>query len=171
MSRAAGGEALPEVTADAAQSAAGHRKELLRQMLLIRRFEEKCVQLYSAAEIRGFVHLYIGEEAVAVGVNQALTPDDSIVSTYREHGHALVRSLPLDSVMAEMYGKTTGCSRGRGGSMHLFDVTRRSYGGNLLAGAPRNGFADLPLQGPGPGERASREGSPLDGAIRPERQA
>jgi len=98
-------------------------------MLLIRRFEEKCVELYSAAEIRGFVHLYIGEEAVAVGVNQALTPDDSIVSTYREHGHALVRGIPLDAVMAEMYGKTTGCSRGRGGSMHLFDVVRRFYGG------------------------------------------
>ena len=103
-------------------------------MLLIRRFEEKCVELYSAAEIRGFVHLYIGEEAVAVGVNQALTPDDAIVSTYREHGHALVRGIPLDSVMAEMYGKTTGCSHGRGGSMHLFDVSRRFYGGNAIVG-------------------------------------
>jgi pyruvate dehydrogenase E1 component alpha subunit len=111
-----------------------HRAELLRQMLLIRRFEEKCVELYSAAEIRGFVHLYIGEEAVAVGVNQALTPDDSIVSTYREHGHALVRGLSLDSVMAEMYGKTTGCSRGRGGSMHLFDIGHRFYGGNAIVG-------------------------------------
>ena len=131
MSRAAG-EAVPEVTAVAAQLAGGHRKELLRQMLLVRRFEEKCVELYSAAEIRGFVHLYIGEEAVAVGVNQALTPDDAIVSTYREHGHALVRGIPVDSVMAEMYGKTTGCSRGRGGSMHLFDVSRRFYGGNAI---------------------------------------
>jgi pyruvate dehydrogenase E1 component alpha subunit len=133
MSRAAG-EAAPEVTAVAAQLGGGHHKELLRQMLLIRRFEEKCVELYSAAEIRGFVHLYIGEEAVAVGVNQALTPDDAIVSTYREHGHALVRGMPLDSVMAEMYGKTTGCSRGRGGSMHLFDVSRRFYGGNAIVG-------------------------------------
>jgi len=131
MSRAAG-EAVPEVTAVAAQLDGGHHKELLRQMLLIRRFEEKCVELYSAAEIRGFVHLYIGEEAVAVGVNQALTPDDAIVSTYREHGHALVRGIPLDSVMAEMYGKTTGCSHGRGGSMHLFDVSRRFYGGNAI---------------------------------------
>jgi hypothetical protein len=103
-------------------------------MLLIRRFEEKCVELYSASEIRGFVHLYIGEEAVAVGVNQALTPADSIVSTYREHGHALVRGIPLDSVMAEMFGKTTGCSHGRGGSMHLFDVQRRFYGGNAIVG-------------------------------------
>lgn len=133
MSRAAG-KAVPEVTADGARPDAGHRRELLRQMLLIRRFEEKCVELYSAAEIRGFVHLYIGEEAVAVGVNQALTPDDSIVSTYREHGHALVRGIPLDSVMGEMYGKTTGCSRGRGGSMHLFDVSRRFYGGNAIVG-------------------------------------
>ena len=131
MSRATG-EAAPE--AAAAATSAGPRGELLRQMLLIRRFEEKCVELYSASEIRGFVHLYIGEEAVAVGVNQALTPDDSIVSTYREHGHALVRGIPLDSVMAEMYGKTTGCSRGRGGSMHLFDVRRRFYGGNAIVG-------------------------------------
>jgi len=133
MSRAAG-QAAPKVAAVAARLDGGHHKELLRQMLLIRRFEEKCVELYSAAEIRGFVHLYIGEEAVAVGVNQALTPDDSIVSTYREHGHALVRGMPLDSVMAEMYGRTTGCSRGRGGSMHLFDVSRRFYGGNAIVG-------------------------------------
>jgi pyruvate dehydrogenase E1 component alpha subunit len=132
MNRAVG-EALV-TAADAAPPGPGHLRELLRQMLLIRRFEEKCVELYSAAEIRGFVHLYIGEEAVAVGVNQALTPDDAIVATYREHGHALVRGLPLDSVMGEMYGKTTGCSRGRGGSMHLFDVSRRFYGGNAIVG-------------------------------------
>ena len=108
--------------------------DLLRQMLLIRRFEEKCVELYSGGEIRGFVHLYIGEEAVAVGVNSALTPQDNIVSTYREHGHALARGVPLDAVMAEMFGKVTGCSRGRGGSMHLFDVSRRFYGGNAIVG-------------------------------------
>jgi pyruvate dehydrogenase E1 component subunit alpha len=125
---------MSRAAAKAVPSATAHRQELLRQMLLIRRFEEKCAELYSAAEIRGFVHLYIGEEAVAVGVNQALTPDDSIVSTYREHGHALVRGLPLDSVMAEMYGRTTGCSGGRGGSMHLFDVARRFYGGNAIVG-------------------------------------
>jgi pyruvate dehydrogenase E1 component alpha subunit len=114
--------------------AAAHRHDLLRQMLLIRRFEEKCVELYSAGEIRGFVHLYIGEEAVAVGVNQALTADDNIVSTYREHGHALVRGIPMEAVMAEMYGKASGCSRGRGGSMHLFDTGRRFYGGNAIVG-------------------------------------
>jgi len=129
MSRVTG-EAAPEAAADV--PSAGHRGELLRQMLLIRRFEEKCVELYSASEIRGFVHLYIGEEAVAVGVNQALTPDDSIVSTYREHGHALVRGLAPGVVMAEMYGKANGCCRGRGGSMHLFDVSRRFYGGNAI---------------------------------------
>ena len=117
-----------------AQPAAAHRRDLLRQMLAIRRFEENCVELYSAGEIRGFVHLYIGEEAVATGVNEALTADDSIVSTYREHGHALARGLPLDCVMAEMFGKTTGCSHGRGGSMHLFDVSRRFYGGNAIVG-------------------------------------
>jgi pyruvate dehydrogenase E1 component alpha subunit len=127
-----GGQPVQEAVPDV--EGTGHRRELLRQMLLIRRFEEKCVELYSASEIRGFVHLYIGEEAVAVGVNQALTPADSIVSTYREHGHALVRGIPLDSVMAEMFGKTTGCSHGRGGSMHLFDVQRRFYGGNAIVG-------------------------------------
>ncbi|ARP68657.1 pyruvate dehydrogenase (acetyl-transferring) E1 component subunit alpha [Streptomyces pluripotens] len=113
---------------------AGHHRELLASMLLIRRFEERCVELYSAAKIRGFVHLYIGEEAVAVGVLRALTASDAVVSTYREHGHALARGVPADSVMAEMYGKITGCSRGRGGSMHLFDEGRRFYGGNAIVG-------------------------------------
>ncbi|MFF5787476.1 pyruvate dehydrogenase (acetyl-transferring) E1 component subunit alpha [Streptomyces sp. NPDC012693] len=114
--------------------AALHDLGLLRQMLLIRRFEERCVELYSVAAIRGFVHLYIGEEAVAVGVNQALEEADAVVSTYREHGHALARGVPPEAVMAEMYGKTTGCSHGRGGSMHLFDAGRRFYGGNAIVG-------------------------------------
>jgi pyruvate dehydrogenase E1 component alpha subunit len=113
---------------------AEHRRELLRQMVRIRRFEEKCVELYSAAKIRGFLHLYIGEEAVAVGALQALTPADNVVSTYREHGHALVRGIPASSIMAEMYGRVNGCSHGRGGSMHLFDVERRFYGGNAIVG-------------------------------------
>ncbi|MDA3628184.1 pyruvate dehydrogenase (acetyl-transferring) E1 component subunit alpha [Saccharopolyspora oryzae] len=113
---------------------AKQRTELLRQMVRIRRFEERCVELYSAAEIRGFMHLYIGEEAVAAGLMQALSPDDAVVSTYREHGHALARGVPMVSVMAEMFGRTTGCSRGRGGSMHLFDVSRRFYGGNAIVG-------------------------------------
>ena len=111
-----------------------HGLELLREMLRVRRFEEKCVELYSAAKIRGFMHLYIGEEAVAVGTMQALEPDDAIVATYREHGHALVRGVSAGSIMAEMYGKVEGCSRGRGGSMHLFDAATRFYGGNAIVG-------------------------------------
>jgi len=111
-----------------------HGLALLEQMLLVRRFEEKCVELYSASKIRGFMHLYIGEEAVAVGVMQALDADDTIVATYREHGHALVRGVPAGSIMAEMYGKVEGCARGRGGSMHLFDAATRFYGGNAIVG-------------------------------------
>jgi pyruvate dehydrogenase E1 component alpha subunit len=111
-----------------------HGLELLRQMLRVRRFEEKCVELYSAAKIRGFMHLYIGEEAVAVGAMQALTAEDAIVATYREHGHALVRGVSAGSIMAEMYGKVEGCARGRGGSMHLFDAATRFYGGNAIVG-------------------------------------
>ena len=106
--------------------------ELLRQMIRIRRFEEKAAELYSATLIRGFLHLCIGEEAVSVGVMSALTPDDAVVSTYREHGHALARGLPMNAVMAEMFGRVSGCSRGRGGSMHLFDAERRFYGGNAI---------------------------------------
>jgi len=101
-------------------------------MVRIRLFEERCVELYSAAKIRGFLHVAIGEEAVAVGVNAVLDEGDAVVSTYREHGHAIARGMSMDAVMAEMYGKATGCSRGRGGSMHLFDVGRRFYGGNAI---------------------------------------
>jgi pyruvate dehydrogenase E1 component alpha subunit len=111
-----------------------HALALLRQMLLIRRFEEKAAELYSVGKIRGFLHLYIGEEAVAVGAMQALTPEDGIVATYREHGQALARGLPAGSLMAEMFGKANGCSRGRGGSMHFFDVSRRFYGGHAIVG-------------------------------------
>ena len=111
-----------------------HGLHLLREMLRIRRFEEKCAELYTAEKIRGFLHLYIGEEAVAVGAMQALAPDDALVSTYREHGHALARGLSARSIMAEMFGKLEGCSRGRGGSMHLFDAATRFYGGNAIVG-------------------------------------
>jgi pyruvate dehydrogenase E1 component alpha subunit len=111
-----------------------HALRLLREMLRIRRFEEKCVELYSATKIRGFLHVYIGEEAVAVGVMQALVPEDAVVATYREHGHALARGLSARSIMAEMFGKLEGCSRGRGGSMHLFDKATRFYGGNAIVG-------------------------------------
>jgi pyruvate dehydrogenase E1 component alpha subunit len=113
---------------------AEHGRDLYREMVRIRRFEERCVQLYSASEIRGFMHLYIGEEAVAVGVMQTLGPGDAIVSTYREHGHALARGISAASIMAEMFGRLEGCSRGRGGSMHLFDVAKRFYGGNAIVG-------------------------------------
>jgi pyruvate dehydrogenase E1 component alpha subunit len=109
-------------------------RHLLREMLRIRRFEEKCAELYGAGKIRGFLHLYIGEEAVAVGVMQALTSEDAIVATYREHGHALARGIPANAVMAEMFGKQEGCSRGRGGSMHVFDAATRFYGGNAIVG-------------------------------------
>jgi pyruvate dehydrogenase E1 component alpha subunit len=92
------------------------------------------VELYSATKIRGFLHLYIGEEAVAAGAMQALEPDDGVVATYREHGHALARGMPASAIMAEMYGKVEGCSRGHGGSMHLFDAATRFYGGNAIVG-------------------------------------
>jgi len=109
-------------------------KKYYHQMLLIRRFEEKCVELYSSEKIRGFLHLYIGEEAVAVGIINALTSDDNIFATYREHGHALVRGVSPNAIMAEMLGKVEGCSRGRGGSMHLFDAATRFYGGSAIVG-------------------------------------
>ncbi len=109
-----------------------HVMELLRGMIRIRRFEEKCAELYSATKIRGFLHLYIGEEAIAVGVMAALSPADAVVATYREHGHALARGVAMDTIMAEMYGKQEGCSRGRGGSMHLFDAATRFYGGHAI---------------------------------------
>ena len=118
----------------AASDTREHSLRLLHEMLRIRRFEEKCAELYSAGKIRGFLHLYIGEEAIAVGVMQALTADDAIVATYREHGHALARGIPADNLMAEMFGKREGCSHGRGGSMHVFDARTRFYGGNAIVG-------------------------------------
>jgi pyruvate dehydrogenase E1 component alpha subunit len=111
-----------------------HLHALYRQMLRIRRFEAKCVELYQAQKIRGFLHLYDGEEAVAAGVMAALGPGDAVVATYREHGHALARGVPMNAIMAEMLGKLEGCCRGRGGSMHIFDRGRRFYGGNAIVG-------------------------------------
>jgi len=101
-------------------------------MLRIRRFEEASAEQYSAGKIRGFLHLYIGQEAVAVGMIRELRDIDAIVSTYREHGHALARGISARSIMAEMFGKLEGCARGRGGSMHLFDAATRFYGGNAI---------------------------------------
>ncbi|OBI40281.1 pyruvate dehydrogenase (acetyl-transferring) E1 component subunit alpha [Mycobacterium kyorinense] len=107
-------------------------RALLSSMVRVRRMEEECAKLYGEAKIRGFLHLYVGEEAVAAGSLSVLGPDDAVVATYREHGHALLRGIPMDSIMAEMFGKQQGCSRGRGGSMHLFDAATRFYGGNAI---------------------------------------
>jgi pyruvate dehydrogenase E1 component alpha subunit len=107
---------------------------LLSDMLRIRRMEEKAAELYGEQKIRGFLHLYIGEEAVAAGALRALNPEDNVVATYREHGHALLRGLSMNSIMAEMFGKQEGCSRGRGGSMHLFDKAARFFGGQAIVG-------------------------------------
>lgn len=107
---------------------------LLKQMTRVRRFEEKCDELYQVEKIRGFLHLAIGEEAICTAVMANLTPDDAVVATYREHGHALVRGVSAQEIMAEMYGKATGCSRGRGGSMHLFNAAHRFYGGYAIVG-------------------------------------
>jgi pyruvate dehydrogenase E1 component alpha subunit len=111
-----------------------HVLELLRQMIRVRRFEDKCAELYTQEKIRGFLHLYDGEEAIATGVIPVLTAEDRVVATYREHGHALLRGVPMTTVMAEMYGKQEGCSGGRGGSMHLFDAKTNFYGGNAIVG-------------------------------------
>jgi pyruvate dehydrogenase E1 component alpha subunit len=111
-----------------------HALDLLQRMIRIRRFEDKCAELYTQEKIRGFLHLYDGEEAVAVGVIPVLEGRDRIVATYREHGHALVRGVSMKSALAEMYGKREGCSRGRGGSMHLFDRATNFYGGNAIVG-------------------------------------
>ncbi|SDK43715.1 pyruvate dehydrogenase (acetyl-transferring) E1 component subunit alpha [Pseudomonas indica] len=107
---------------------------LLFDMLRIRRLEERSAELYGQGRIRGFLHLYIGEEAVAVGAVHALAPDDAVVATYREHGHALLKGVPMTAIMAEMLGYQEGCSRGRGGSMHLFDAATRFFGGNAIVG-------------------------------------
>ena len=111
-----------------------HARHLLRQMIRIRHFEAKCVELYQAQKIFGFLHLYDGEEAVSVGVMEALTRQDAVVATYREHGQALARGIGMDRLMAEMLGKAEGCCRGRGGSMHIFDRATRLYGGNAIVG-------------------------------------
>jgi len=111
-----------------------HARDLLATMIRIRRFEDKCAELYTQEKIRGFLHLYDGEEAVAAGVITTLAPSDRIVATYREHGHALARGVPMNALMAEMFGKATGASGGRGGSMHVFDAAQNFYGGNAIVG-------------------------------------
>src|ERR1043166_8773427 len=108
--------------------------ELLRQMVLIRRFEEKCAESYSLGKIGGFCHLYIGQEAVGVGAISALREDDYVLTSYREHGQAIAKGISPDAVMAELYGKAGGCSRGKGGSMHLFDNHINFMGGHAIVG-------------------------------------
>ena len=110
------------------------QRRMLRQMLLIRRFEEKAAESYALGKIGGFCHLYIGQEAVAVGSLAALRDDDYVISSYREHGQALARGIPATAVMAELFGKATGCSKGKGGSMHLFDASKRFMGGGIVGG-------------------------------------
>lgn len=111
-----------------------HAHALLRDMMRIRAFEAACAEQYQAQKIRGFLHLYDGEEAVSVGVMQALTPQDAVVATYREHGQAIARGIPMRPLMAEMFGRLSGVCRGRGGSMHVFDRGTRFHGGNAIVG-------------------------------------
>jgi len=111
-----------------------HGQHLLREMIRIRTFEDKAAEMYQATKIRGFLHLYDGEEAIAVGVAQALQPQDAVVATYREHGQAIARGVPMGACMAELYGKQEGCARGRGGSMHFFDKDTNFFGGNAIVG-------------------------------------
>src|SRR3989442_9257321 len=110
--------------------------DLYRQMCLSRRFEEAAAKAYSQGKVSGFLHLYIGQEAVAVGAISAAEPTDYIVATYREHAHYLARTGDARGAMAELFGRATGCSGGRGGSMHLFDARKRFFGGWALVGGP-----------------------------------
>ncbi|MCC7191719.1 MAG: pyruvate dehydrogenase (acetyl-transferring) E1 component subunit alpha [Phycisphaeraceae bacterium] len=113
---------------------AGRRREMLRMMMLIRRFEERTSQSYTQTKIGGFCHIYIGQEATAVGSIAALRPDDPIITAYRDHGHALARGMAPRYCMAEMYGRITGCVKGKGGSMHMFDKPHHMYGGHAIVG-------------------------------------
>ena len=145
-------------------------RTLLTDMIRVRRMEEKCAETYSAGKIRGFLHLYIGEEAVAAGSLRVLGAEDAVIATYREHAHALMRGIPMTKIMAEMFGKQEGCSGGRGGSMHLFDATRRFYGGNaIVAGglptAAGLAFADKQLHRRGVSACYFGEGAIAEGAF------
>lgn len=127
-------EPTTQVHATRLDSSVEHLAQLYRQMLLIRRFEEECARFYAQGKIGGFLHLYIGQEAVGVGALAPLEPDDYVVTTYRDHGIALAKGMTSRSVMAELFGKATGCSRGLGGSMHLFDREHRMMGGYGIVG-------------------------------------
>ncbi len=107
---------------------------IYHQMLLVRRFEEKSAEAYSAGKIGGFCHLYIGQEAVAIGAISAIRKDDYVLTSYREHAHAIAKGMTPESVMAELFGKATGCSKGKGGSMHMFDKKVNFLGGHAIVG-------------------------------------
>jgi pyruvate dehydrogenase E1 component alpha subunit len=124
----------PENSGDKLQEDRETLVKILHQMILIRRFEEKCAESYSLGKIGGFCHLYIGQEAVGVGAISALRPDDYVLTSYREHGQAIAKGMSPDAIMAELYGKATGCSRGKGGSMHLFDAELGFLGGHAIVG-------------------------------------
>jgi pyruvate dehydrogenase E1 component alpha subunit len=118
----------------AAKGDAALRRDLLREMLLIRRFEERCAEAYAIGKIGGFCHLYIGQEGVGVGAISALREDDYVIASYREHGQALARGISARAVMAELFGRVDGCSKGKGGSMHLFDRNVNFLGGHGIVG-------------------------------------
>ncbi len=105
------------------------------QMALIRRFEDKAAEEYSLGRIGGFLHLYIGQEASGMGIISALRPEDYVVSSYREHGHAILKGMEPRAVMAELLGKATGCSKGKGGSMHMYSAEHNLIGGQAIVGA------------------------------------
>jgi pyruvate dehydrogenase E1 component alpha subunit len=126
--------ATAAATAKDTKAQAELERRMLRQMLLVRRFEEKTAECYALGKIGGFCHLYIGQEAVGVGALTALRDDDYVICSYREHGQALIRGIPPGAVMAELFGKATGCSGGKGGSMHLFDASRHFMGGHGIVG-------------------------------------
>ncbi|MDE3083618.1 MAG: pyruvate dehydrogenase (acetyl-transferring) E1 component subunit alpha, partial [Verrucomicrobiota bacterium] len=109
--------------------------EFYRTMMRTRRFEERCLRSYQQGKIGGFLHLYIGQEAVAVGCRSVMQETDHMIAAYRDHGYAIAAGMPLNSLMAELYGKATGCSKGKGGSMHFFDPSRRYWGGHGIVGA------------------------------------
>ena len=122
------------VPSSVSQASPALHLKMLRQMLLIRRFEEKAAEAYALGKIGGFCHLYIGQEAVGVGALAALRDDDYVICSYREHGQALIKGITSNAVMAELFGKATGCSKGKGGSMHLFDAKRGFMGGHGIVG-------------------------------------
>ncbi len=129
------GEAPPSVAADRPVPPAATLRKWLRDMMLIREFEVRCMQAYQDKKIGGFCHVYIGQEAVAVGCVAAMKPEDPLVTAYRDHGHALARGMTARACMAEMFGRIDGCAKGKGGSMHMFDKPNNMFGGHGIVGA------------------------------------